>query len=156
MTGDAEVIRWKAKGRQSSVWRTTHSEYDLLNANSPANSRKYTCPAMDSNFYSVEMASIPGALTGPLPRKVRLSKNGNRMAIAAVVMFALGIVLTFWIGVDRVQHLLQRAALRRDGRTTVGQIRRVWSSSRSMKTRVSYTFAVNGVLFVGDELVPDH
>jgi len=111
---------------------------------------------MDRDFSSIDLASIPRELTGPLPRKVRLSKNGNRMAIAAVVMFALGIVLTLWIGVDRVQHLLHRAALRRDGRTTVGQIRRVWSSSRSMKTRVSYTFAVNGVLFVGDELVPHH
>jgi len=111
---------------------------------------------MDPNLFSIETAALPGELTGSLPRKVRLSKNGSRMAAAAAVMFALGVFLTLWIGVDRVQHLLHRAALRRDGRTTIGEVRRVWSSSRSMKTRVSYTFAVNGVPFVGEELVPHH
>jgi len=111
---------------------------------------------MDPNIFSIETASIPGELTGSSPRKLHLSKNGKRMATAAAVMFALGIFLTLWIGVDRVQHLLHRAALRRDGRTTIGEVRRVWSSSRSMKTRVSYTFAVNGVPFVGEELVPHH
>lgn len=109
---------------------------------------------LDRDFPPIDLASIPRELTGPVPRRLRLSKNGNRMAAAAAVMFALGVFSTLWIGVDRVQHLLHRAALRRDGRETVGEITRVWSASRSMKTKVSYIFAVNGVSFVGEELVP--
>jgi hypothetical protein len=110
---------------------------------------------MDRDFSSIQSASIPRELTGPLPRRLRLSKNGNLMAAAAAIMLALAVASTFWVGFDRVQHLEHRAALRHDGRETVGEIRRVWSASRSMKTRVSYTFAVNGVPFVGEELVPD-
>jgi len=109
---------------------------------------------MDRDFSSIDLASIPRELTCPLPRNLRLSKNGNRMAAAAAIMLMFAVALTTWIGFDRVQHLLHRAAMRRDGRETVGEIKRVWSSSRSMKTRVSYTFVVNGAAFVGEELVP--
>jgi hypothetical protein len=111
---------------------------------------------MDRDFSSIDSASIPYELTGQVPRRLRLSKNGNRMAAAAAIMLALAVASTVWIGFDRVQHLLHRAALRSDGRETVGEIKRVWSASRSMKTRVSYTFAVNGVPFVGEELAPHH
>ncbi len=110
---------------------------------------------MDANFSPIEAASIPSELTGPLPRRLRLSRNGNRMATAAAIMLVLAVAFAFWIGLDRVQQLQHRAALRRTGRETVGKITRLWSASRSLKTRVSYTFAVNGVSFAGEARVPN-
>lgn len=110
---------------------------------------------MDAEVFPIEMTSIPSELTGPLPRRLRLSTNGRRMAIAAVVISALAMAFALWVGFDRVQQLQHRAALRRDGRDTVGEITRLWSASRSLKTRVSYTFTVNGLSFAGEARVPN-
>ena len=110
---------------------------------------------MDPNFSSIELASIPRELTDPQPRRFRLSKNGSRMVIAAVIMLALAAAYGLWVGLDRIQQLQNRAALRHDGSETVGEITRLWSAGRSLKTRVSYTFAVNGMSFAGEVRVPN-
>lgn len=109
---------------------------------------------MDCDFSSLEAASIPSELNDSLPRKLHLSRNGARMMAAAVIMFALAVVFALWVGVDYVQQLRHRAALRDEGRETVGEITRLWSAGRSLKTRVRYTFVVSGVSFAGESLVP--
>jgi hypothetical protein len=110
---------------------------------------------MDRDFSSLDATSIPTELTGSLPRTLRLSRNGSQMATAAAIMLALTVAFAFWVGLDRVQQLKQRAALRRDGRETVGQIARLWSAGRSLKTKVGYTFSVSGVSFAGESRVPN-
>jgi hypothetical protein len=77
------------------------------------------------------------------------------IAAAAAFMLALTIAFVCWVGLDRIQQLQHRAALRDDGRETVGEITRLWSAGRSLKTRVRYTFTVNGASFAGESLVPD-
>jgi Protein of unknown function (DUF3592) len=109
---------------------------------------------MDTNFSSIGAATIPSELTGPLPRRSRLSGNGSQMAIVAALMLALAVAFALWVGIDRAQQLQHRAALRHDGQEAVGDITRLWSSGRSLKTRVSYTFIANGISFKGEARVP--
>lgn len=110
---------------------------------------------MDRDLSSLEVASIPGELTEPLPRKLRLSGNGRAMVLAAAIMLVLTVAFALWVGVNRFQQLQNRAALRQSGREVVGEITRLWSSGHSLKTRVSYTFVVDGVSFSGQARVPN-
>lgn len=110
---------------------------------------------MNHDFSSIDAASIPSELTGPLPRRLRLSKNGIWMATAAAVMLALTAALALWFALDGVQQTRQRTALRQNGREAAGEITRVWSAGRSLKTKVAYSFVVNGVPFAGEARVPN-
>jgi hypothetical protein len=110
---------------------------------------------MDSNFSSIEAANIPSELAGPLPRRLRLSGNGIQMVVLAAIFLVLAIVAALWSGIGTVQELRYREALRRDGKDTVGEITRLWSSGRSLKLRVSYTFSVDEIHFAGNAQVPE-
>lgn len=109
---------------------------------------------MDTNLSSVETTSIPIELTGASPRRLRLSGNGILMAFASAIMLALTASFAIWDGRDRAQQLEHRAALRHGAREVVGEITRLWSPGRSHKTRVGYTFVVNGISFAGEAQVP--
>jgi hypothetical protein len=110
---------------------------------------------MDSDLSSLGMAIIPSELSGSRPRRLRLSKNGVRMATAAAVMLmlAVGFALSFAIGT--VPQLQNEKALRHDGIETVGEITRLWSQGRPIVLKVSYTFVVAGVSYTGEARVPD-
>lgn len=110
---------------------------------------------MDSDLSSIGMTSIPSELSGSLPRQLRLSKNGIKMATAAAVMLilAVGFALSFAIGT--VPQLQNETALRHDGIETVGQITRLWSQGRPIVLKVRYTFVAAGVPYTGEARVPD-
>ena len=110
---------------------------------------------MDSDISSIGMTIIPSELSGSLPRPLRLSKNGVKMAAAAAVMLilAVGFALSFAIGT--VPQLQKERDLRRNGTETVGEITRLWSQGRPIVLKVSYTFVVAGVSYTGEARVPD-
>jgi hypothetical protein len=110
---------------------------------------------MDSDLSSIGMTIIPSELSGSLPRQLRLSKNGVKMATAATAMLilAVGFALSFAIGT--LPQLQNETALHRDGIGTVGEITRLWSQGRPIVLKVSYTFVAAGSSYAGEARVPD-
>lgn len=110
---------------------------------------------MDTNLSSVEATCIPTELTGAAsPRRLRLTGNGILMASVTAIMLALTAAFAVSIGMDRMQQLQHRAALRNGAQEAIGQITRLWSPGRSHKTRVAYAFVANGISFAGEAQVP--
>ena len=98
--------------------------------------------------------TVPRQPAGPLPGRLRLSGREAQVSIRAALMFVLALALTFWYGVDAVQQMRHREALRRDGNRTTGEITRLWSSGHGAYRKVSYAFVVNGTVFTGEAQVP--
>jgi len=69
-------------------------------------------------------------------------------------MFALAFAIVVWYGVDTVQQMRHRDALRHDGSETTGEVTRLWSSGHGAYRKVSYTFIVNGTVYRGEAQVP--
>jgi hypothetical protein len=70
------------------------------------------------------------------------------------MMFALALGLTLWYGIDAVQQMQHRDALRRDGSETSGEVTRLWTSGHGLYRNVRYTFTVNGNAFTGEAQAP--
>lgn len=105
---------------------------------------------MDANFGFGEPATIPDELSGPLPRRTRMTGNGIAMAVLAALTLVAGVAGFGWLGRQGQQLIEHRDALRSEGVEVSGAVLRVWSSGRSNNAHhVSYTFTANGIEYFG-------
>jgi hypothetical protein len=107
---------------------------------------------MNTDFDLTGSATIPTELAGPLPRRLRATRIGIYMTVAAPVFLAIAVAGGLRGGIQAVQETQDRAALRGDNRETVAEITR----TRKGKTTdvVYYAFTVDGRSFVGQAEVP--
>ncbi len=110
---------------------------------------------LDPNISFAGDWTAPGELTGMVPRKARLWNNGIATTLVAIVFLAAAVGFTIWAGTKAAQQMAQTAALRREGQETLGEVKRLWRSGRSMTPRVSYTFTTQGAVFTGESRVPE-
>lgn len=108
---------------------------------------------MNADPGAAETPAVPAELTGPLPRKVRLTGNGAMSVIAAAILFLFGGVGSFNI-YTHVKQLTEQETLPRAGIETRGEITRVWFAGRSHAPRVRYNFEANGANVAGEAPVP--
>lgn len=97
-------------------------------------------------------ANIPSELTGGLPRRVCATGNGIYLAFLALACLVFAISATLWAGINTVRQNEHRAALRRDGSVTAGEITRMRKGKNS--ETVYYSFAVNGKSYTGEAELP--
>lgn len=109
---------------------------------------------MDPNLNLAGASTIPSELTGQVPRKTCLSRKGIGMAIRITILLALAVAVAIWVGMDTVQQMQHRAALRLGGSEAVATITWMGSSGRSATITVKYRFTVNGEIFTGKAVVP--
>lgn len=101
-----------------------------------------------------ETPDVPAELTGPLPRRTRLSEAGVNMIKFASVFLLLAAVGSLWVYYT-VRMRQEVAALRRSGRETTGEMKQVWFPGGAQVPWVSYAFAVKGETFDGEARVPE-
>ncbi len=107
---------------------------------------------MDSSL-SVDSASIiPSELTGPLPRRLQTTGSGIYSLIVSTVVLAFTVLMALWGAKNTVQQIEHRAAIRRDGVETVGEVTRIWKGRHA--STIDYTFTMNGTLFTGKAELP--
>src|SRR5271157_1438163 len=111
---------------------------------------------MENKLPSISTLIIPDELKGPLPRKVRLMSSGLTAYILAYGLLALGITLVLWVSVNASRKMQYQIELHSEGRETVGEIIRYWSSGRSANWYISYSLIVDGVPYRGEARVPDN
>jgi hypothetical protein len=104
---------------------------------------------MDSNLHLAEAPTIPSELMGQLPRRTRISHNGIQMAIAATGLLAFAVFSSYFVIANALQARQTRDALRRESNETTGQVK------RTHKSKVDYTFTVDGRSFAGEAFMPN-
>jgi hypothetical protein len=97
-------------------------------------------------------ANIPGELTGPLPRKVRVTGSGVYLTLLASACLTFAFAAGVWAAKNTARQIEQRAALRRDSSMTVGEITRL-RQGKGTET-VYYSFGVNGMSYTGEAELP--
>lgn len=85
---------------------------------------------------------------------MRLTGSGFQIALAAVILLALGAAGAMWVGIAAVQQRQQDSALHKSGREIEGTITTLQVSS-SVDARVRYTFRAAGAMYRGDARVPE-
>ena len=110
---------------------------------------------MNAEFSDRANSQIPQELTGPVPRNVRL-RAGSKQGLTALAyaLLAVGVIFVVWNIFSTVQQFKLRTALRASGQLAIGTVSLVGDQTRS-GTTVHYTFAVNGVGYLGRSEVPD-
>jgi hypothetical protein len=104
---------------------------------------------MDSN-QPVDCASIiPSELTGQLPRRTRLAKNGIQSAVVFAILLALAVALSIRPGMNAMREMQTKEALLRDGIEAIGQV------DRTAGHHLNYSFTVDGRSFTGNAFLPD-
>jgi hypothetical protein len=98
---------------------------------------------MASSMNFAEATAIPSELTGQLPRRTRLAKNGIQSAIVLAIFLVIGVPFILWAGVNAVRLTQTRTALRQDSSEAVGRV------DKKTRTGFYYSFLVNGRFFVG-------
>lgn len=104
---------------------------------------------MDSNMSVAEVSIIPSELTGQLPRRTRLAKNGIVSVILLTILLVVAGALSFRPGMNAMQEMQTRAALRDLGSDAVGKV------GRTRGYYLDYSFTVDGRSFTGHALMPD-
>jgi len=107
---------------------------------------------MDSSLQPAASSTIPSELTGPLPRRLQATGSGQYFGLLAPALLAVAVAAALWGGVDAVQQMQRKAALRRDSSEIVGEISRMRKGKSS--GTVYYTFTSNGIAFTGKAEVP--
>ena len=97
---------------------------------------------MDSSLSLDSASIIPIELTGQLPRRTRLEKPIQWAAILTIIL-GIAVAIILWAGRFAVQLTETRTALRHESSEATGVVEELW------KTRVNYSFAVNGRSFTG-------
>jgi hypothetical protein len=111
---------------------------------------------MEINLPPIGAFTVPDELTGPLPRKVRISSGGLTTCILAYALLAMGIALVLWVSVKIARQIQYETELRSDGREAVGEITRYWSSGKGANWHIGYSFSVDGVPYRGEARVPEN
>ncbi len=101
-----------------------------------------------------EIPDSPQELSGPLPRRIRLS--GNLAYLLKVVTLGIGLLvaLVLWMSIGAVHQMRQRSALRQGGVEAMGEITQLGRAGKG-GYMAHYTFAANGRTFSGNAEVPD-
>ncbi|MGA2349187.1 MAG: DUF3592 domain-containing protein [Terracidiphilus sp.] len=102
---------------------------------------------MDSNFSVAEASIIPSELTGRLPRRTRIEKP-MQWAVIVTILLGIAVAIFLWAGRFAVQLMQTRTALRHESSETTGVVEEL------LKTRVKYSFVVNGRSFTGSASRP--
>lgn len=98
----------------------------------------------------------PPELTGPLPRKTRLSNDGMATALVATVFLLVFMAFAARTAIHAAKQKAQMEALGREGLPATGEVKRLWYSGLLMTTPwVRYTFTANGAAFTGASSVPE-
>jgi len=90
-----------------------------------------------------EAATIPGELTGQLPRRTRLAKNGILFAIVIAILLAIAVALTIPASMNAVRLTQTRTALRQESSEVIGRI------DKKTRSKFYYSFQVDGRSFTG-------
>jgi hypothetical protein len=108
-------------------------------------------PQASSNFPLIG----PSELTGALPRKVHLTRNGVKswMLTAGIVFFTLCICIYFSVNLFIEER--QGEELKRDGRLVVGKVTKQWEEGRASSSFIRYTFNVNEIPYIGEAQIPN-
>lgn len=85
---------------------------------------------------------IPSELTGPLPRRTRLEKP-IQWAVVVTILLGIAVAIILWASMNAMQLMRTRTALRHESSEATGVVEELW------KTKVAYSFAVNGRSFAG-------
>jgi hypothetical protein len=99
--------------------------------------------------------TAPPELMGALPRETRMSKDGIWAAMRAAFLLLAAIAIVLLSCNMEASEIARRAALRRDGREAIGEVKdlqHVWGSAHT----VSYAFNANGVALTGKSSAPEH
>ena len=97
-------------------------------------------------------ATIPSELKSSMPRRLRATRTGIYMTIAAPTFLAIAFAGALWGGIKAVKQTQHRADLRRDSGVTVAEITRIRMGRTS--DVVYYAFTVSGTSFIGEAEVP--
>ncbi|HEX8711380.1 MAG TPA: hypothetical protein VF730_05865 [Terracidiphilus sp.] len=108
---------------------------------------------MDSTFCFPAELTAPSELRVRSPRLVSLTASGIQTALAIALLLGLAAASAVWAGSTFSHRMQQTSALKTQGQETTGQVIHVWSSG-SLEPRVSYSFAVNGVVHTAETRVP--
>ena len=76
------------------------------------------------------------------------------MAIAAALLLALAVAGAGWVKSAEARQTKQQSALRQKGQQTQGAITKI-EISKSLESRVSYTFSAGGATYSGEARVPE-
>jgi hypothetical protein len=95
----------------------------------------------DSAFQTIP--DLPSELTGPLPRRIQLSRNSNYLPIVLALLIGITVITGFLYGKHVVNLMQQRSALHQDGVEVQGEITSLKRAGRGPEV-VRYTFTANG------------
>jgi hypothetical protein len=110
---------------------------------------------MEHDLHSGGAITIPGELTGPLPRKVSSSKAGVNSGMFAACVVILALAGSFGFSINAVHQFQNLAALRRDGTGATAQISGFSHTGKKGGILVViYSFTANGMSFTGEASVP--
>jgi len=99
---------------------------------------------IDRALQPAEASIIPSELTGPLPRRTRLAKNGITWTIRLTTFLVFAAALTIPAGMNARQLTQARIELRRYGSEVIGKVAKLG------RARVFYSFNINGRSFTGN------
>jgi hypothetical protein len=97
----------------------------------------------DSNLDIARESIIPSELTGQLPRRTRLAKNGVQSAIVLAILLLIAVPSMIWACMNAMQLKQTRTALRQDSNEVIGRV------DKRTKSEFHYSFVVNGRSFTG-------
>lgn len=109
---------------------------------------------MTSTVDAARAVAIPSELTGPVPRRVRITGAGICIYSAAAAFLVFAVFCAYRGATGTVRETQHRAALRDDGVKAVGEITRLREGKNS--ETVYYTFSANGTSYSGLTKVPDY
>jgi hypothetical protein len=86
---------------------------------------------------------IPRELTGQLPRRTRLAKNGVQSAMVLAILLVIAISSMIWAYMNAMQLTQTRTALRQASSEVIGKV------DKRTKSEFHYSFVVSGKPFTG-------
>jgi hypothetical protein len=107
---------------------------------------------IDRALQPPEASIIPSELTGQLPRRLQATGQGTYLTLVTVAFLAFAVASALWGGMNAVQQIEHRSALRRDSAEAIGTITRI-RNGKNNKT-IFYTFTVDGTPFTGKAELP--
>ncbi len=106
---------------------------------------------MDRGSVSREPQNLPAELTGPTPRRVRMTGTGWLNLIAAMLFFGLGVAGAAAIAIHVHHDVATQQALRQQGIESSGRITEVWT--RRSAPHIRYSFPIGGISYSGESEV---
>jgi hypothetical protein len=98
---------------------------------------------MDNNSLFQTITNMPSELSGPVPRRIRLSESSRFSMFLLALLIGVTIIGCIWYCKHVVVQMQQRSALRQDGVEVQGEITSLKRAGRGPEV-VRYTFTANG------------